>query len=51
MLSIAITGFGTYWNFGETEMPTTEETVSYEEILASETIVAKEEMSNESHSS
>lgn len=51
MLSIAITGCGTYWNFGETEIPTTEETVSYEEILASETIVAKEEMSNESHSS
>lgn len=51
MLSIAITGCGTYWNFGETEIPTTEETVSYEEILASEMIVAKEEMSNESYSS
>ena len=51
MLSIAITGCGTYWSFGETEIPTTEETVSYEEFSASETIVTKEETSNESYSS
>ena len=51
MFSIAITGCGTYWNFGETEIPTTEETVSCEEISISETIVTKEETPNESYCS
>ena len=43
MFGMAITGCGTYWNFGETEIPTTEETASYEEISISETTMTEME--------
>ncbi len=44
MFCIAITGCGTYWNFGEAEIPTKAETVSCEEISVSETTVADEDI-------
>lgn len=43
VFGVAITGCGTYWSFGETEIPTTEETVSYEEISISETTMVEME--------
>lgn len=41
VFGMVITGCGTYWGFDETEIPTTEETVSYEEISISETTMVE----------
>ena len=37
VFGVAITGCGTYWNFGESEIPTKTETVSCKEISVPET--------------